>query len=98
MEAVAPSPSAELHGSVDEAEAALILRGADVLARELWADAQAHALAEAPVVEPAPAPRRRRRSRLRRAVFVSAFTPLLLAAVIGVGTLRLSGGAHAFVN
>jgi len=93
--AVAPSPPAGLNGSVDETEAALVLRGFDALARELWADAQV-VLAPPAADGLAPAEVRPRRRRLPRARAV--LVPLALAAVVGVGTLRASSGPHAFVE
>ena len=87
---VGPPPrlAAALNGSVDETEAALWLRGLDELARELWADAQV-------VVAPAPVPPRVRRPGRWRNL---ALVPAVLAAMVGIGTLRVSPGAHVFVN
>ena len=95
MEAVAPSPPADLSDLVDENEAALLLRALDAQARELWADAQQVIEAVPPPAAPVP---RRRLARLRRAVVRPSLVFLVLAAAVGFGTLRISEGAHAFVD
>jgi len=86
--ALDPAP---LEPPVDEAEAALLLRDVDSLARQLWAEAR-------PALElpPPPPPRRRLSERLRPPS--RSLQLAITAGVVALATVRLSGGPFATVN